>query len=132
MKASIYLKVSLSRRLTTVKSIARDDKVYLEKVGGDPMKLVNVGELEKYMTTMIEDLDYKPSTRRGKLTRIKFAIKNIKRSVDDERLYYKANRVIDTIEEWCQGLGKNISLQRKEHGLLVREQLPSCKTLMNT
>jgi len=25
--------------------------VYLEKVGGDPMKLVNMEELEKYMTT---------------------------------------------------------------------------------
>ena len=77
------------------------------------------------MTTMTEDLDYKPSTRREKLTRIKFAIKYIKRSVDDERLYYKANRVIDTVEEWCQGLSKKISLQRKERGLLVREQLPS-------
>ena len=48
------------------------------------MKLVNVEELEQYMTTMIEDLDYKPNTCREKLTRIKFAIKYIKRSVDDE------------------------------------------------
>ena len=58
-------------------------------------------------------------------TKIQFAKKYIKRSVNNERLYYKANRVIDTIEEWCQGLGKNISLQRKERGLLVQEQLPS-------
>jgi len=44
--------------------------VYLEKVGGDPMKLVNVEQLEKYVTTMIEDLEYKTSTCKEKLTSI--------------------------------------------------------------
>ena len=34
------------------------------------------------------------------------------------------NKVIDVIEEWCHGLGSPIALQRKEHGLLVREKLP--------
>ena len=32
--------------------------------------------------------------------------------------------MIDSIKEWCHGLSKDTSLQRKEPGLVVREKLP--------
>ena len=69
-------------------------------------------------------MDFKPSTCKEKLYRLKLAIKFAKQSVDNEQLYYRANRVIDSIEEWCHGLSKDTSLQRKERGLVVREKLP--------
>jgi len=88
------------------------------------MKLLSLEELENFTTIMIEDLKFKPSARKEKLIRIKLAIKYIKRSADNEQLYYQANCVIDAIEEWCHGLDSEIRLQRQEHGLAVREQLP--------
>ena len=70
-----------------------------------------------------EELDFKSSIRKVKLYGLKLAIKFAKRSVDHEQLYYRAKRVIDSIEEWCHELSKDISLQRKEYGLVVREKL---------
>ena len=70
-----------------------------------------------------QDLNFKPSTRKEKLLRVKLALKFYRRTAD-EQTYHKANKVIDTLEEWCHGLSKDISIQRKERGLIVREQLP--------
>lgn len=121
--------MSLNKSANTAKSTARDVGVYLGRAGGtngDIMKLLNTAELERFIQIMKdpEDLDFKPSTRKEKLYRLKLAIKFVKRTIDNDQLYYKANRVIDCIEEWCHGLSKDISLQRRERGLLVREQLP--------
>ena len=121
--------MSLNKSANTTKSTARDVGVYLSRAGGtdsDIMKLLNTTELERFIQIMNdpEDLDFQPSTCKEKLYRLKLAIKFAKRTIDNEQLYYKANRVIDCIEEWCHGLSQDISLQRREHCLVVREQLP--------
>ena len=69
-------------------------------------------------------LNFKPSTRKEKMYRLKLAIKFAKRNMTNEQLYIKATRVIDSIEEWCKGLSKDINLQWRERGLLVKEALP--------
>ncbi|XP_065919571.1 uncharacterized protein [Dysidea avara] len=124
-----YLKVSYSKNPTTAKSITRDVNLYLGRAEGsncDILKLLNITELERFMEIMKDpkQLKFKPSTRKEKLNRIKLAIKFAKRSIDDAQLYYKANRVIDSIEEWVHGLNKDVSLQKQERGLVVREILP--------
>ena len=65
----------------------------------------------------------KPSTRRNKLISIKLAVKFDIRNIDDQQLYYTGQRVMDSVDEWCHGLGKDISIQRREYGLLVREKI---------
>lgn len=94
--------------------------------GTEISKLLDVVELEKFVELMKDRkaLNFKPSTRKEKLYRIKLAIKFIRRTIENEQLYQKASRVIDAIDEWCHGLSKDISIQRKDHGLMVREKLP--------
>lgn len=123
------MRVSFNKSATTAKSTARDVKLYLSRAGGsdcDNLKLLDIIELERFIQTMQtpEELGYKPSTRKEKLYRIKLAVKFVRRCVDNQQLYYKANRVIDSIEEWCNGLSKDVCLQRQQRGLAVREQLP--------
>ena len=69
-------------------------------------------------------LNFKPSTKKEKMYRLKLAIKFTKRNMTNGQLYFKATRVIDSIEEWCKGLSKDINLQWRERGLVVKEALP--------
>ena len=46
------------------------------------------------------------------------------RQENNPELYYRGKRVIDEIDEWCHGLGKQIALQRQEYGLVSRKELP--------
>ena len=72
-----------------------------------------------------KQLNFKPRTWEEKLNRIKLAIKFAKRSIDDAQLYYKANRVIDSIEEWVHGFNKDVSLQKQEREILPHLQDPN-------
>lgn len=87
---------------------------------------MNVGKLEKFIEVMKDpdQLKFKASTRREKLYRIKLALKFIRRAFDDEKLFYKADKAIICVEDWISGHGKDVTIQRKEYGLLVREKLP--------
>ena len=123
------MKASLNKSHDTAKSTARDVNLYLSRAGGpgsDYLKLLDLVELERFIQLMKdpEELHFKPSTRKEKLYRLKLAIKFARRTIENEQLYYKASRVIDSIDEWCHGLSKDISLQRKQHRLVVREKLP--------
>jgi len=90
------------------------------------MKLLNIAKLEQFIEVMKDPnkLKFKPSTRREKLYRIKLALKFIRRCFDNEQLFYRTDKAISCIEDWIAGLSKHVSIQRKEHGLLVREKLP--------
>ena len=46
------------------------------------------------------------------------------RQEDNPQIYYRGKRVIDEIDEWYHGLGKQIALQRQEYGLVLRKELP--------
>ena len=102
--------------------------LYLSRAGGDNCainKLLNIPELERYMGTMKDpqQINFKPSTRKQKMYRLKLAIKFAKQNMTNEQLYFKATRVIDTIDEWCKGMSKDINLQWRECGLVVRKAL---------
>ena len=123
------MNISYGKSPTTAKSTARDVNLYLRSAGGnesDILKLLNITKLEKFIQTMKdpEQLKFKPSTRKEKLYRLKLAVKFAKRSIDDEQFYYRANRAIDSIEEWITGHSKDVNIQRREHGVAVREKLP--------
>ena len=49
------------------------------------------------------------------------AIKFVIRSVDDQQLYYKGQSVMDSTDEWCNGLNGDIAVQKQVYGLVVRE-----------
>lgn len=85
-------------------------------------RLLSIQQLETFLQNMKDEMAFKPSTRKDKLWKIRLAIKYVIRTADD-KLYYKGQRVIDAIEEWCHGLGKDIAEQRREHGLLIREKM---------
>ena len=109
--------------------------LYLSRAGGDDCtinKLLNIPELERYMEAMKDphQINFKPSTRKEKMHRLKLAIKLAKRNMTNEQLYFKATRVIDTIDEWCKEMSKDINIQRREHGLVVREALPHSLSVM--
>ena len=74
------------------------------------------------MIVMQEELVFKPSTVAEKLRRIRLAISFIIRQKDDAT-YTKGKRIIDLVEEWGRGLGKDISIQKKERALMVRQLL---------
>ena len=57
-----------------------------------------------------------------KLRRIRLAIKYMIRGKDDQ-VYHRGTRVIDAIDEWCHGLGKDIAIQRQQHALSMRQKL---------
>ena len=85
--------------------------------------LLNLVLLEKFMVTMQEKLIFKPSTVAEKLRRIKLAIRYIIRTKND-KTYEKGKRIIDLIEDWIHGLGKDMGIQKKERVLIVRQMLP--------
>ena len=85
------------------------------------LNLLNLS-LEKFMIVMQEELVFKPSTVAEKLRRIRLAISFIIRQKDDAT-YTKGKRIIDLVEEWGRGLGKDISIQKKERALMVRQLL---------
>ena len=60
-------------------------------------------------------INYKPSTRKEKMYKLKLAIKFVKQNMTNEQLYFKATMVIDTIDEWCKGMSKDINLQQREN-----------------
>ena len=86
------------------------------------LNLLNLCLLEKFMVVMQEKLIFKPSTVAEKLRRIRLAIRYTIRDKDDA-IYTKGKRIIDLIEEWGHGLSKDISIQKKERALAVRQML---------
>jgi len=76
--------------------------------------------LENFMTGMQEKLAFKSSMVAEKLQRIRLAIRYTIRDKDD---YTKVKRIIGLIEDWGHGLGKDISIQKKECVLAVRQML---------
>jgi len=82
--------------------------------------------MKKFIEVMKDpdQLKFKASTRWEKLYRIKLALEFIRRSFDDERLFYKVDKAITCVEDWISGQGKDVTIQRKEYGLLVRKKLP--------
>lgn len=104
--------------------MVRDVEVYLKHTNesnDDVASLFSMPQLEEFLVHM--KTKFKPSTRKKKLLRIKMAIKFVIRSVDDQQLYYKGQRVMDSIDEWCSGLNGDIAVQKQEYGLVVREKI---------
>ena len=119
----IYLK-TLNKKKDTAKSIAKDVALYLNGAEeNSTAQLLSLSELEKFLMAMKEEMSYKPSTRKNKLKSLQLAIKFVIRSIDNQRLYYIGQRALDSIDDWCSGLGKDISIQRREYGLLAREKM---------
>lgn len=123
-----HLEVSLNKNYETAKATVRDIRMFLSETPGDDetdtSKLLSLRHLECFKKYMKDVKRYKPTTVTEKLRRIKLAIKYATRDVEDQDLYYRANRVIDAVNEWCHALGKDIGLQRREHGIVLREKLP--------
>ena len=84
--------------------------------------LFNLPFLEIFMTVMQEKLNFKPSTIAEKLRRIKLAIRYIIRTKSDHE-FDRGKRIISLIEDWSRGMGKDISLQKKDRALRVRQML---------
>ena len=122
-----YLRVAHNKNKATTEAITRDVKNYLDNnktSEPDSKKLLDIKNLETFVVLMTDDKQYKATTRAEKLRRIKLAIKFIMRQEESPELYYRAKRVIDEIDEWCHGLGKQIALQRQEYALVLRKELP--------
>jgi len=118
------LKATYSKSKDTAKSTARDIKLFMEEAcqTNYESNLLNLPLLEQFMTVMQEKLIFQPSTVAEKLRRIMLAIRYIIRTKTDQE-YDKGKRVIGLIEEWIRGLGKDISIQRKDRALRVRQIL---------
>ena len=122
----VYLKTTYCKNPETAKAHASDVRLFLTTVGSDEndsLNLLSLPMLESFRLTMEDEFEYKPSTIKEKLRRLLLAVKYIIRSIDNQDLYYKGKRIIDELEEWCHGLGKGISLQRKERAINVRQQM---------
>ena len=124
-----YLKVTQNKNNDTAKATIRDVKLYLDftKLNefneSDELKLLNIKELERFLSIMKDKKMYKPTTMAEKLRRLKLAIKFIIRQQDDQQLFYQGHRIIDMLDEWCHGLKKDIGMQRQQHAILMRERL---------
>ena len=121
-----YLNVTFNKSNETVMAISKDIEIYLKETKTnetDTMKLLNLQQLEAFLKVMKDTKKFKPTTRATKIRRLKLALKYILRNQDDQEVYHRGNRVINALEEWCHGLGRDISIQRQQHAVLLREKL---------
>ena len=110
----------------TAKVIIRDVKVYLSSVqvtDESDKKTFKHERTGKIFKQYEEKKMYKPTTRAKKLRRLKLDIKFIIQQQDDQQLNYEGSRIIDVLDEWCHGLGRDIGMQRQQHAILMREKL---------
>ena len=66
---------------------------------------------------------YQPTTITEKLRRLKMAIDFLNHTQDDDDMYMKATRTLETLSRWIKALSKAIGKQRQEHGMRVRNTL---------
>ena len=116
--------MSWGKGIANTKAIVRDVEVYLNEANPDNRniaRLLSIPQLEEFLGIMRKK--FKPSTRKKKLLRIRLAIKFFIRNVDDQQLNYNGQRVIDNIDEWVSGLSNDVSVQRREYGVIAREKI---------
>jgi len=115
----------MNKNNDTAMAIIRDVKMYLKETDmaePDLNKLLNIKQLESFMKKMKDQKEYKATTMAEKLRRIRLAIKYMTRGKDDQ-LYNRGTRVVDLINEWSHGLGKDIAIQRQQHALFMRQKI---------
>ena len=91
-------------------------------------KLFNKSNLELFFQKLLSERHYKPTTIAEKIRRMKLAIKYVIHTEDsmltNKELYFKGNRLLEILTQWCLSLSKAIALQRQQHSLTVTEHLP--------
>ena len=122
-----------SRNRDTAKAIVRDVELFFKSTSSaftssDIEKLFNKLNLETFFQKLLHERNYKPTTIAEKIRRMKLAIKFVIHKEDsmltNKELYFKGNRLLDMLTQWCLSLTKAISLQRQQHSLKVTEHLP--------